>query len=502
LLFMSLDARTLLKGRSFIPPPSGDFELLADFCVTSCTMQELPTGDDLHDLPECALLHKASFVEQPTKNLIAPLIANRFIQSETEIQFTKPFKAFVAPKIYSLQERIEQVQNGNYIILCISAPPQNTNHSELQNEKGQVDFTITNNYKKLEDSLEMTNKYLLKKQKQVLGYLIKQFGSVLMSGKSIMSISLPITIFEPRSLLERLADSFAFAPHFLEKGGQTTDTLEQFRLVLTFYLTTLAADLNPEKPFNPILGETFQGVIGGCSVYLEQISHHPPIAAFQMIGKNFTIEGSFEFHASISTNSVKSRKIGDFRVKFKNTGSVIYAQFPTGQMSGTSFGKRTWQYTKKLQVYDFANHYYTEVDFDKSESSKKRKETSGYFSNHVYKMNDKFAVKAKNEIQKQKDAEIKFKEKEHAVTKLDKIEGSWLESISFNDTIYWAYANPWPYKVHSFDNPLPSDCNFRLDLLYLKAGDEIKAQESKTMLEEIQRKDRKMREQTKSKHYK
>lgn len=39
------------------------------------------------------------------------------------------------------------------------------------------------------------------------------------------------------------------------------------------------------KPFNPILGETFQAVLSdGSEIFLEQISHHPPISAYQLDG--------------------------------------------------------------------------------------------------------------------------------------------------------------------------------------------------------------------------
>ena len=39
------------------------------------------------------------------------------------------------------------------------------------------------------------------------------------------------------------------------------------------------------KPFNPILGETWEATLDdGATVFLEQISHHPPVSAFQMIG--------------------------------------------------------------------------------------------------------------------------------------------------------------------------------------------------------------------------
>lgn len=41
-----------------------------------------------------------------------------------------------------------------------------------------------------------------------------------------------------------------------------------------------------KKPFNPLLGETWQAqqAGGGCQIFMEQLSHHPPISAFEMIG--------------------------------------------------------------------------------------------------------------------------------------------------------------------------------------------------------------------------
>lgn len=37
------------------------------------------------------------------------------------------------------------------------------------------------------------------------------------------------------------------------------------------------------KPFNPILGETFQCKIGNTKMYVEQTSHHPPIYNFLVL---------------------------------------------------------------------------------------------------------------------------------------------------------------------------------------------------------------------------
>ena len=52
------------------------------------------------------------------------------------------------------------------------------------------------------DALVFRNKDIIDRQRSVVGYLIKSMGTNLLSGKSIMNVSLPINIFDVRSLLE------------------------------------------------------------------------------------------------------------------------------------------------------------------------------------------------------------------------------------------------------------------------------------------------------------
>lgn len=47
--------------------------------------------------------------------------------------------------------------------------------------------------------------------------MLKSIGKNLLTGKSIISISLPVYIFEKRSNLERQAFKFLYAPKFLER---------------------------------------------------------------------------------------------------------------------------------------------------------------------------------------------------------------------------------------------------------------------------------------------
>ena len=46
---------------------------------------------------------------------------------------------------------------------------------------------------------------------------------------------------------------------------------------MTFAISTVHMAVAQLKPFNPILGETFQTKINDVMFYMEQTSHHPPI---------------------------------------------------------------------------------------------------------------------------------------------------------------------------------------------------------------------------------
>lgn len=47
-----------------------------------------------------------------------------------------------------------------------------------------------------------------------------------------------------------------------------------------------------KKPFNSILGETYEYVGDRFRFFGEQVSHHPPVSAYHFEGKNYTTHGS------------------------------------------------------------------------------------------------------------------------------------------------------------------------------------------------------------------
>ena len=182
----------------------------------------------------------------------------------------------------SILTLIEKVKTSSYIKDSIIKYQTNSEEyiKNTNPSKGSEYNTSELKRDAIKECLLVVDQELIIKQKGVIGHIMKQFSMNLLQGKSIMNISFPVQVFEPRSVLERLANTFKYAPNFLQKAGNTFDSLEQFKLVISFFISGLHLNISQRKPFNPILGETFQGFIGNTSVFLEQVCHHPPISYF------------------------------------------------------------------------------------------------------------------------------------------------------------------------------------------------------------------------------
>lgn len=169
-----------------------------------------------------------------------------------------------------------------------------------------------------------------------------------MQGNGIVAVSLPVRIFEKRSTIERICDLWCTGPYYLKKAALETDPLERLKLVATFIVSGMHQVASQRKPFNPILGETYQGVWpDGSKIFVEHVSHHPPISCFEVNHSEglWQFEGSYEYTAKVTDlgNSVTGRQIGKNRVRFQD-GSYIEFEYPTMKIYGLLYGKRTTQW--------------------------------------------------------------------------------------------------------------------------------------------------------------
>lgn len=84
--------------------------------------------------------------------------------------------------------------------------------------------------------------------------MIKQITSNILAGKSIMTMSLPVEIFDRKSTLEGVVDILGFVPKYMNDATNTSDVIEQMKNVAAAFMFIFACRPTISKPFNPILG--------------------------------------------------------------------------------------------------------------------------------------------------------------------------------------------------------------------------------------------------------
>ncbi|XP_022868698.1 oxysterol-binding protein-related protein 3C-like, partial [Olea europaea var. sylvestris] len=96
------------------------------------------------------------------------------------------------------------------------------------------------------------------------------------------------------------------------------------------------------KPFNPILGETYELVNhGGITFISEQVSHHPPMSAGHAENEHFTYDVTSKLKTKFLGNSVDVYPVGRTRVTLKRDGVVLDLVPPPTKVNNLIFG-RTW----------------------------------------------------------------------------------------------------------------------------------------------------------------
>ncbi|KAL4784485.1 Oxysterol-binding protein-domain-containing protein [Aspergillus varians] len=100
-----------------------------------------------------------------------------------------------------------------------------------------------------------------------------------MIGKDMTKMTLPVSFNEPTSLLQRVAEDLEYTD-LLDVAADQTDSMERLVYVAAYAASEYASTIGRvAKPFNPLLGETFEYVRPdkGYRFFVEQVSHHPPI---------------------------------------------------------------------------------------------------------------------------------------------------------------------------------------------------------------------------------
>ncbi|XP_057536110.1 oxysterol-binding protein-related protein 3C-like [Amaranthus tricolor] len=304
-------------------------------------------------------------------------------------------------------------------------------------------------------------------------------------------VTLPVIIFEPMTMLQKMAELMEYC-HLLDQANECEDPYLRLVYAASWAISVYYAFQRTWKPFNPILGETYEMVNhNGITFLSEQVSHHPPMSAGHCENEHFTYDVTSKLKTKFLGNSLDVYPVGRTRVTLKRSGVVLDLVPPPTKVNNLIFG-RTWvdspgeMILTNLTTGDKVVLYFQPCGW----FGAGRYEVDGY----VYDANEepKLLMTGKwNESMSYQpcDAEgeplpgTELKEVWH------------LADTAKDDKFQYTY---FAHKINSFDTApkklLASDSRLRPDRYALEMGDLSKSGTEKSSLEERQRAEKRNRE--------
>jgi hypothetical protein len=348
--------------------------------------------------------------------------------------------------------------------------------------------------------LVLVDQNIMIKFKGIIGNMISQLISSFFTGKPI---SLLVRLFEPKSTLQRIMDYWSFAPTFLKEAVKIESPVERMKKVITFAIAGLYVPTKQLKPFNPNIGETFQGEFeNGSQLYAEHVSHYPTLAQFYIKDPDFNIHGYFDFQTNSESLGSKIRidQKGPIHIDFNNGQQIIYNMPVIKLLNARGEENRSAIWIDHMIFADTKNNLKGIVHL--GAESKHIHGVTGHIIEFNFPKDYKFDI----------DKERKDSAKISKTTKvLSTISGSWLKDLKFDGQEYWNIDKYEPSFVKPCTNVLPSDGRYREDLIWLfrsfydaKNEEEKKkfedyAQSWKLLIEQIQRHERDMKKKARNK---
>lgn len=110
-------------------------------------------------------------------------------------------------------------------------------------------------------------------------------------GKDLWSITMPVTFNEPLSFLQRINEHLEYQEQ-LRMANKCMDQYMRLALVFSHSFMMFTNTVNRiNKTFNPFLGETYEYINKDLRCVMEQVSHHPPIAAYHAESNDYILSG-------------------------------------------------------------------------------------------------------------------------------------------------------------------------------------------------------------------
>ncbi|XP_071878920.1 oxysterol-binding protein-related protein 8 isoform X6 [Bombus fervidus] len=262
---------------------------------------------------------------------------------------------------------ISQPENGVAADAEISASDSESEGSAKEDQQETINETlyVANEQEVLGAAGEVVTE-LQEEQKSLIWFLMKQVRP----GMDLSKVVLPTFILEPRSFLEKLADSYYHAD-LLSQAVVEDDAFTRMKGVVKWYLSGFyKKPQGLKKPYNPLLGETFrcywQHSNGSRTFYIaEQLSHHPPISGFYVTNRQdgFTISATIIAKSKFYGNSTSAVLDGVAILTMLPRGEDYTMTIPYAHCKGILMGTLSMELGGKVHINCEKTGYHTELEF-------------------------------------------------------------------------------------------------------------------------------------------
>ncbi|PWN52795.1 hypothetical protein IE53DRAFT_250019 [Violaceomyces palustris] len=330
-------------------------------------------------------------------------------------------------------------------------------------------------------------------------------------GKDLTKISFPVSFNEPTSMLQRMAEDMLYAP-LLDVAVQQKDPMLRIAYVAAFacsnYVTTIG---RVAKPFNPMLGETFEYVNFEGSAYRyqsEQVSHHPPISACigEALDSSWTYAGCVQAQSKFLGRSFEIRPTGVAHVRLKTENGIEHFTYKkvTTSVSGFITGSPSIDHYGDMLIKNHTTGDECKLAF---KPRGWKASTAHELKGGVYSGKDGSLTW---EIAGRWSTQLVARRVGTAETALDPDKGIEGQSggVRSDYVLLWKHEpfspgpfnlNPYAIRLNDLPKGLrqwlpPTDCRLRPDLRLFESGKFDEADVMKRNLEEYQRATRRKRE--------
>lgn len=168
-------------------------------------------------------------------------------------------------------------------------------------------------------------------------------------GKDLTSIAMPVDMNEPVTILQKYAELVEYCDlinNALQVADQERECGERILRIAAFAVSSLSSvrdkERNVRKPFNPLLGETFELVREdkGIRLISEKVSHRPPVFATFVESKDWTLSYSLSPSQKFWGKTAEINNKGTLKLTIKSTGEIFTWNQPPSMLKNIIAGEK------------------------------------------------------------------------------------------------------------------------------------------------------------------